>query len=287
MRVLASSLTKLSHNTIFKNPLIRYFFEIVCWGLNLISPAVWRRVHNYTHHNSANTVCDPDRQFMSSEACPITSWYVRRFYPDNGSSRFNFCVFFHFVTYILRNTIAVFYPRQIKPVFVPAKPTYTRRERITVTLELIAILSLQWTIFHFVGGDFKRFVFASPVAVLITSTIVMSYIFTNHLLNPLSESNDPVTNTTSVVVYRIFNRLHLNFSYHTEHHVFPGMNSDYYPKVTQLLEDHYGDRYSRIPFGEAWNRLWSIPLYACDVKSDVQTAPLSEALKLSSAERLP
>ena len=226
---------ELSHNTIFKNPLIRYFFEIICWGLNLVPPTVWHRVHNHTHHIHANTTVDPDRQFLTSEACPTTAWYSRIFYPNNESSSLNFCVFFHFVPYILRNTIAVFYPDQTRPTLVPAKPVYTRRERFTVTLELIAIMTLQWVIFDFVGGDFERFVFASPVAVLITSSIVMSYIFTNHFLNPLSDSSDPLTNTTSIVVYRIFDRLHLNFSYHTEHHLFPGMNSDYYPKVSQLL----------------------------------------------------
>jgi fatty acid desaturase len=71
-------------------------------------------------------------------------------------------------------------------------------------------------------------------------------------------------NTTSVVVYRIFDRLHLNFSYHTEHHLFPGMNSDYYPKVSQLLTERYGNRYNRIRFGDAWNRLWKVPVFASD-----------------------
>jgi len=252
---------ELSHNTIFKSPRIRYALEIVCWGLHLISPTVWRRVHNHTHHIYANTLHDPDRQFLVSEACPTTSRYSRMFYPSNESSRLNFCVFFHFVPYIFRNTVAVFYPNETRPALVPAKPVYTRRERITVLTELIAIIALQWAIFR-CAGDFERFVFASPIAVLITSSIVMSYIFTNHFLNPLSETNDPLANTTSIVVHRIFDRLHLNFSYHTEHHLFPGMNSDYYPKVSQLLTNHYGDRYNRVGFRDAWKRLWQIPIYA-------------------------
>ena len=262
---------ELSHNAILRNRRIRYIFEIVCWGLILISPTVWRRVHNHTHHIYANTVADPDRRFLTSEDCRITWWYSRIFHPNNESSRWNFIVYFDFVPYIFRNTVAAFYPNQTKPTLVTAKPTYTQRERITVALELLAIIALQWAIFHFVGGDFKRFVFASPVAVLITSSIVMSYIFTNHLLNP--ESSDLLTNTTSIVVYRIFDRLHLNFSYHTEHHLFPGMNSDYYPKVSQLLTDRYGNRYNRVRFGDAWNQLWKIPVYASnETESDVHAA---------------
>jgi fatty acid desaturase len=121
------------------------------------------------------------------------------------------------------------------------------------------IITFQYAIFHFVGDDFERFLFASPVAILITSSIAMSYIFTNHFLNPLSARSDPLATTTSIVVYRLFDRLHLNFSYHTEHHIFPGMNSDYYPKVSHLLKDYYGNRYNRIGFGDAWNRLSEEP----------------------------
>jgi len=268
---------ELSHNTIFKNPLIRYFFEIICWGLNLVPPTVWRRVHNHTHHLYPNTLSDPDRRFLKSEACRITSWYSRIFYPNNRSPRWNFIVGFHFWPYIFRNTVASFYPTQSKPILVPAKPPYSRQDRLTVAQEIIAIIVFQCVIFYLVGADFERFAFASPLAALITSSIVMSYIFTNHFLNPLSMSSDPLVNTTSIVVYQIFDWLHLNFSYHTEHHVFPGMNSDYYPSVSHLLMQHYGNRYNRTSFRDAWNRLWKIQLYeSAGLESDVNAAPLSE-----------
>ena len=136
------------------------------------------------------------------------------------------------------------------------------------------VLGLNYSQFYFFNTGFSFLwvivlhvsFFASPIALLITSSIVMSYIFTNHLLNPLSKKSDPFVSTTSLVVYRIFDRLHLNFSYHTEHHLFPGMNSDYYPILSNLLTELYGDRYRRIDFGDAWNRLWKIQIYAADVK---------------------
>jgi fatty acid desaturase len=230
------------------------------------------------HHVYTNTLGDPDRRFLASEACQITWWYSRIFYPNKQSSRWNLIVRLHFWPYIFRNTIAAFYPNQSKPILVPAKPAYTRQERLTVAEEIIAIIALQCVLFYLIGADFGRYVFASLVAMLITSSIVMSYIFTNHFLNALSMSGDPLANTTSVVVYEIFDWLHLNFSYHTEHHLFPGMNSDYYPEVSHLLMHYYGNRYNRIGFGDAWNRLWKLQLYAsADLKSDVDAAPLSEA----------
>src|SRR5688572_6712403 len=45
---------ELSHNAIFRRPLIRYALEMACWGLNLVAPTVWRRVHNQTHHVYTN-----------------------------------------------------------------------------------------------------------------------------------------------------------------------------------------------------------------------------------------
>jgi fatty acid desaturase len=84
----------------------------------------------------------------------------------------------------------------------------------------------------------------------------MLYVFTNHFLNPLCEHSDPLVGSTSVIVPRWMDWLHDNFSYHTEHHVFPGMNPRYYPEVSRLLQKHFPDRYNRVPFGEAWRRIW-------------------------------
>jgi len=34
------------------------------------------------------------------------------------------------------------------------------------------------------------------------------------------------------------------------------MNPRYYPEVSRLLQKHFPDRYNRVPFGEAWRRIW-------------------------------
>ena len=40
----------LSHNSILKDVWGKRVLELVIWGLNLIPPALWQRVHNQTHH---------------------------------------------------------------------------------------------------------------------------------------------------------------------------------------------------------------------------------------------
>lgn len=255
---------ELSHNTIIPTRRLRYTLELLMWGLIIISPTVWRRVHNHTHHLHANTPDDPDRQFLTSEASAPTRWYSRLFYPNRHSPRWNLIVGFHFVPYILRNTFAAFYPGAAKPPFVPAKPPYTTNQRLAVVFELVFIALLQVGIFYFVGHSWLRYAFAGPFAVLITSSVVMAYVFTNHFLNPLCETTDPVASSTSVIVPPFFDHLHSHFSYHTEHHLFPGMNSDFYPAVSELLQTRYKERYTRIGLAEAWSRLWSNEIYVSD-----------------------
>ncbi|MEI7951707.1 MAG: fatty acid desaturase, partial [Synechococcaceae cyanobacterium ELA182] len=89
----------------------------------------------------------------------------------------------------------------------------------------------------------------------------MAYIYTNHFLSPLTEVNDPLLNTLSLKVPRWLDALHLNFSHHVEHHIFPGLNTDYYPMVRRLLIDRYGDRYKQLPAARAWQLLMATPRY--------------------------
>jgi len=144
---------------------------MICWGLNFVPPTVWNRVHNRAHHLHPNTVSDPDRRFLTSEACRLTKWYSLIFYPNKRCSKCNIIVGFHFWPYIFRNTLASFYPNQTKPVLVPAKLTYIRQEQLMIVREIIAIILIQYAIFYLVGADFKRFVFASMLPMLITFSI--------------------------------------------------------------------------------------------------------------------
>jgi fatty acid desaturase len=49
-----------------------------------------------------------------------------------------------------------------------------------------------------------------------------------------------------------------------EHHLFPGLNSDYYPLLRQLLIARHGERYQLLPAGKAWRLLLSTPRHYRD-----------------------
>ena len=258
---------ELSHNAIVTNSSVRRPLETFFWALNFIPATMWRQVHNAAHHPNANTPSDPDRKFFVSERSTSTTLYSRLLYPSRGTLRWNPLVLAHFVAYILRNVSAVFYPRS-KPSVVPAKPRFTPRQRLAIAGEIGLIFLIRAAIFRAVGQDWVLYVWASPVSALVTSAIVMTYVFTNHFLNPVHDLNDPLASTTSVTVPGVFNKLHANFAYHTEHHVYPSMNSDFYPLVSDKLKELYGDRYHQRPLLEAWKLLWREPDFVDEQPAD-------------------
>jgi fatty acid desaturase len=90
------------------------------------------------------------------------------------------------------------------------------------------------------------------------------YIYTNHMLCPMTSVNDVLINSLSIRVPKLFDLLHLNFSYHTEHHIFPGINSDYAPMVQALLQTHYPEKFNLLNAGKVWELMLQTPRHYRD-----------------------
>jgi len=247
----------LGHNVILKNPRARRALEMVIWPLNLIPPSLWIRLHNQTHHPEVNTPRDTDRVYRVCEGTAANRIYMRLFHPNRKTPLRHPLVFFHFITYVLRHLVSAFMPGDAKPSLVTYKPYYSPALKRMLLLELAIIAVLQVAMFLFLRGSWWRYLLAVPVPVLVASAVAMTYIYTQHFLNPLCERGDPVVGATSVIVPRWADWLHDNVSYHIEHHLFPGMNPRYYPEISRLLQQHFPERYNRIPFREAWRRIWA------------------------------
>lgn len=247
----------LSHNAILKDARAKRALELLIWGLNLIPPALWIRVHNQNHHPETNTLRDTDRVYRACEETAANRVYQRLFHPNRRTPLRHPVVLFHFVTYIVRHLVAAFMPGESRPSVVTFKPDYPGDLKRRILSELAIIALFQVGLCLFLGGSWWRYVLAVPVPILVASSVAMAYIFTNHFLNPLCEHADPLVGTTSVQVPRFFDWLHDNNSYHAEHHLFPGMNPRYYPEVSRLLLLHFPERYNRLPIGEAWRRIWA------------------------------
>jgi fatty acid desaturase len=134
---------------------------------------------------------------------------------------------------------------------------YARVSKRVVYAESAAMLAFWLAVLALIGPWSFLFVYVVPV--LVANAIVMSYIATNHFLNPLTEVNDPFANSLSVTSPRWLELLHLHFGYHVEHHLFPTMSGRHAPAVRDVLRQLYGQRYLTLPHAQALRLLYSRP----------------------------
>jgi fatty acid desaturase len=258
----------LSHRTIVTNRYLLYPTELVLWSLLFIPVTLWRRLHN-AHHVHLNSDGDPDRAFLTSDRGlgPILTTIL--LYP-NRFTRYNPLCLLFFVAYPVRHLIAAVFSLSSSS-FVAANPITSTRDKITILLEVLFMVALQGVIAYFTSG---AYIWAAVVPGVAASAVSSWYFYTNHRLQKFHHSDDVVASTTSVAVPYICDILHSNFSYHTEHHLFPAMNSKYYPMVGKLLQAQFPDRYHRVSMATAWSALWRIPIL---LSPDGNNAPAPEA----------
>ncbi|MCE9530281.1 MAG: fatty acid desaturase [Planctomycetes bacterium] len=252
----------LSHGSIVRTPWIRYPLEVWVWAIRFMPSTMWRRLHNETHHVFSNTQRDCDRQLLNSELNVPVRLLSRFVTPFQNYVRWSPLVGLAFVSYTFAHMALAFTSGFRGGPPTPYNTWFGIGRLTRMALELVVCAAIQVGILALVGWDFWAYIWCGPIPIAISSAVTMGYIFTNHFLNEITEEADPVQGTTTVTVPRIVDWLHLHFSYHTEHHLFPSLNSAYYPLVAQILMREFPDRYNRIPFSTAWRRLWSVPLGA-------------------------
>jgi fatty acid desaturase len=252
---------EISHNAVVRNRPAKYALTLASLGINMVPPTMWNRLHNDAHHGHANTPDDPDRPFIAGEENAATNVYSAVTMPSQDTWRGNGLIFVHFVTYIARHIVTVFYAPDAKPAIVTRRPDYRLHERQTIVIELAVIAAMQYGVWILSGRSAVNYLWASPVSLCVASGVIMAYVFTNHFLNPISHEHDPLAGSTSVRVPRLVDRLHGHFSFHTEHHLFPTLNSDYYPLVSAALKEEAAGEYRQLEFSEAWRQLWLQPRF--------------------------
>jgi fatty acid desaturase len=237
---------EILHGTVVRKPWLRDLLGAMAfWPLNT-GPTLWRKWHNLNHHvHTQHEENDPDawptleriskmRMFKWIYGLPL---FIRSF--------------FAFASLTVQ-----FSAHSLKMFFTYVKE-FNRTKKRDIWLQMI-LPWISWLSLIFVIG-FRNWLFAYLVPLLIANFIVMAYISTNHRLNPLTPVNDPLANSLTVTVPKIVDILHFNFSYHTEHHLFPGMNPKYYPRVKQHIKEMWPERYHEMPMMKALIALWQTP----------------------------
>ena len=133
----------------------------------------------------------------------------------------------------------------------------SRREHWRAIGESVLGIGFWVTLALLIGG--WAFLFALVLPLVVANVLVMAFILTNHSLSPLTEVNDPLLNSLSVTVPRLFNWTTLGFGFHVEHHLFPAMSSRHAARVRQLILARWPERYQSMPIFHALTQMFRTP----------------------------
>jgi fatty acid desaturase len=224
-------------------------------------PTLWKAVHNREHHNKTNSLADPDRNYLYQQPETWGKWIQNLFVPSAEVNPIWLTVGMATAwgVHTFRNLTSVLLFNNQSVDYVPAAFKVSDKDRRAIAGEFLVILMLHLSVLVYLQFDLLKLVLSYFIPIGIGYAGLIFYIYTNHMLSPMTSVNDPLLNSVSIRVPKLFDQLHLNFSYHTEHHIFPGINSDYYPRVQELLETHYPGRLNLLPAGEAWDLLRQTP----------------------------
>lgn len=237
---------EILHGTVVKRAKLRNFFGAVCFFPFTTGPLLWRKWHNSTHHvHTQHTHNDPD------------TWATAEIIENNPvlQKLFRIPKIFRSIAYFVFLTIN-FNTHSTRMFFLFIKE-FKPANRPSVWFQFL-LPWVTWIGLIFLIGPVD-WIFAYLIPAFIANVIVSSYIATNHNLNEQTEVNDPLANSLTVTVPKWVDVLHFNFSYHTEHHLFPAINPKYYPLVKEEIKKRWPERYHEMPFGKAMLALLKLP----------------------------
>ncbi|WP_332943217.1 MULTISPECIES: fatty acid desaturase family protein [unclassified Microcoleus] len=264
--VLLFSSHDLMHGSVQKKSRLTYPIAFLGLSMLLMPPTQWKSLHNLVHHNTTNSLADPDRNYLHQQPDTWGKWIQNLFVPSVEVNPLWLIVGMagSWAVHNFRNVSSVLLFNDKSVDYVPAAFTVSPKDRSIIALECLGILGIHLGILFYLDFNPIKVTLAYILPIAIGHAGAMFYIYTNHMGCRMTTINDPLINSASLRVPKIFDLLHLNFSYHTEHHIFPSINSDYYPMVQELLQIHYPDRMNLIDAGEAWRLLRETPRHYKD-----------------------
>ncbi|NJK99188.1 MAG: fatty acid desaturase [Spirulinaceae cyanobacterium SM2_1_0] len=287
----------LMHGSVWRSR--RWNYPISFLGLTLLwmPPTLWKVIHNRVHHSTTNSLDDPDRNYLSSQPATWGKWIQDAFVPSNTVSKLGLLLgmLSAWGVHGFRNLTSVIFFNHKHANYVPAPFVVSRRDQRWILGEVLVMLGLHLGILSYLQFDPIKLILAYFLPIGLGYAGVMAYIYTNHMLSPLTEVNDPLLNSVSLHVPPLLDLLHCNFSYHAEHHIFPSLNSNYYPQVRALLAEHYPERMGyTLGARAAWRFLLTTPRHYQDattftdasgqLTAACQMNPVMESLECSASK---
>ncbi|OCQ91143.1 fatty acid desaturase [Oscillatoriales cyanobacterium USR001] len=264
--ILLFSTHDFMHGSVIKKSRWSYLISFLGLSMLLMPPTQWKTLHNLVHHNNTNSLDDPDRNYLYEQPETWGKWIQNLFAPSVEIHPFWLVVGFtgSWTVHNFRNLTSVLFFNNKSVDYVPSAFTVSDKDRLIIAFECLGILGIHLSILAYLGFNPLKVTLGYLLPIAIGHAGSMFYIYTNHLICQMTSVNDPLINSLSIRVPKIFDVLHFNFSYHTEHHIFPSLNSDYYPLVQELIQIHYPNRMNLVDAGEAWQLLMKTPRHYKD-----------------------
>lgn len=242
---------EVMHRSAFRSRFMQQLVGWVGFSWYLISAGTWHSWHVLAHHgNTQDGVADPDmlmtvERYQNSR---LARW-IHAVTPGSGTLISRVSLVFLFT---LQAQLFLWYYCD-QPEFSKIR-IQRGRERLFTLLELGAWIALGvW-----MGPWAALCAIVIPMAT--SNATLMMYISTNHWLRPLTgDHNNPFTNTTSVTCHPFMDWIHVSFSYHQEHHIFPQMSPKYAPLLREKLRQIEPAAVIAYPLGAVMRELFRTP----------------------------
>lgn len=245
------------HGSVFRSRKLQDLLGYLGFAMFCFSPYFWKFWHNQVHHGHTNRPdLDPD-SYGTLERLKRYSLIKFQLKIAIGSGLWS-SLFFLFYQFTYHAQVVIWSSWKF-----PGFEGFKRMNRRRVITES-ALLALFWiALGAWLGLRFS--VYGILVPMMVANFIMMSYIATNHFLRPLSQTDEILVHSMSVRTWKWVDFLHLNFSHHVEHHIFPRMNHRFTPLVREYLVKYVPDRYLAPPHWKALLWLYKTPrLYLDD-----------------------
>ena len=235
---------EILHGLIVERLWLRVALGTMCLAPLGVGPRLWMIWHNLHHANTQDPGRDPDN-WGTAQSVPADCimGQLRQFTNPR--------------TWLFPFFLATGVTGHAAALLFGLRKEMTANQRRTTLIEFAAVW-LFWVALGFWMGWINLVLFFL-IPLLLANVLINSFVITNHFLSPLDDGNDPLASSLTVTTYPWVEGLLLNFNYHAEHHLFPGMSPRYAPLVSELLKESWPDHYHRLPFRKAVWAVWMTP----------------------------
>lgn len=241
----------VAHGASLRNPRMRDILAGIGFSPLWIGPYLWRKWHNADHHNNTQIEgLDPDHLLTMEH------------YERNAILQF-----LYRLSPLLRNLVIFgsfsfrMTQHQLNMLrhYLVDKDT-TNRERAVMIAQAIAPAAFWIGLSSVFGGAVLVWGYLIPM--LVGNFVAISYIATNHFLNPLADERDVLATSLTVTLpkgLRWLDPWHQNFGAHVAHHLFPQAPARHARKIEEKIAELFPDRYHSMDIFKALKLLWDTP----------------------------